>query len=316
MTGYSWLYKWVEQYLFFPTIFQRLIGILLLPLTVIYCVVVALKRARAKPIDFGIPIISIGNLIIGGSGKTPITIALASSKENVAVILRGYGRHSQGLQVVSNKKDILVDINTSGDEAMILAKALQNAIVIVSENRIEAIQKAMQLGAKVIFLDDGFSQNNIKKFDVIIRPEIEPTNIFCLPTGGYRETKMMYSFVDVVLKEEVDFKRIVTFKYNNKLVEKLPEKTILVTAISKPTRLLNFLPKNIELVSYPDHYYYTTDDIKNIQIKYPNYTIITTEKDYVKLEQFAIKNLYIMDLEIKIEQKYIDKIDAYINKSV
>ena len=63
--------------------------------------IILTKRAMAKPIEFGIPIISIGNIIVGGSGKTPVTIKLASKYENVCIILRGYGRVSKGLQIVS-----------------------------------------------------------------------------------------------------------------------------------------------------------------------------------------------------------------------
>ncbi len=231
MTGSNYLHKWIEQYLFFPNFIQKLISIIFLPLTVIYCIIVAYKRATAKEIDFELPIISIGNLIIGGSGKTPITISLASGKENIAIILRGYGRKSKGLHLVSNRGTILCDIDTSGDEAMLLANSLPNAIIIVSENRKEAVVKAKELGAKVIFLDDGFSQHEIKKFDILLRPEIEPTNIFCLPSGGYRETKMMYSFANMVLKEETDFHRIVTFAQNGQNVEELPKNTVLLTAI-------------------------------------------------------------------------------------
>ncbi len=299
--------------MFFPNIFQKLISMAVLPFTVIYCIYVAFKRVSAKPFDFGIPIVSVGNLIVGGSGKTPVVIALAKDKKNVAVILRGYGRKSKGLQIVSKNGKILCDINTSGDEAMLLAKSLPKAIIIVSENRSEAIKTAKDLGCKIVFLDDGFNKHNINKFDILIRPEVEPTNIFCLPSGGYRETKMMYSFANMVLKEEVDFKRIVTFKHNGNMIEQIPENTVLLTAISKPQRLLKFLQKNIKMVAYPDHYYFTKKDLEQIKLKYPDYNIISTQKDFVKLEQFKLNNLYIMDLEIKMNEDILDRLD-FINK--
>lgn len=65
---------WVEEYLFFPNFFQKILSLCLLPLTLIYMMVIILKRTMAKPINFGVPIISVGNLVVGGSGKTPITI--------------------------------------------------------------------------------------------------------------------------------------------------------------------------------------------------------------------------------------------------
>ncbi len=118
--------------------------------------------------NFGIDIISVGNLSVGGSGKTPLVTALALKYENVAIILRGYGRESKGLHVVSNNGEILVDVNTSGDEAMIYAHKVSNALVIVSEDRKIAIKKAKEMGAKIIFLDDAYSKHDIKKLDLLI----------------------------------------------------------------------------------------------------------------------------------------------------
>jgi len=313
MIGSKNFHKWIEQYLFFPNSFQKLISTLLLPLTVIYCIVVAYKRSSTKAHYFGIPVISIGNLIIGGSGKTPIIISLAKDKKDICVVLRGYGRKSKGLYIVSHKRKILCDVDTSGDEAILLANSLPNATIIVSENRSEAVVKAKKLGCKVVLLDDGYRHHQLEKFDILIRPKIEPTNIFCLPSGGYKETKMMYSFANMVLKDGVDFKRVVTFKKNNKTIEKLPKNTVLLTAISKSERLLEFLPSNIKTISYPDHYYFTKKDLEDLETKYPNFDIITTTKDEVKLKQFNLKNLYIMDLNIQITKENLDKIDAVLS---
>ena len=85
----SFFVKWIEQYLFFPTIFQRLVGIFFLPLTVVYCIVTTYKRVSKKPINFGIPVISVGNLLVGGTGKTPVIISLTKEKKNVAMVILG-----------------------------------------------------------------------------------------------------------------------------------------------------------------------------------------------------------------------------------
>ena len=308
----SFLVKWVEQYLFFPTPFQRLVGVLLFPLTVLYCIVTSYKRISKKPQYFGIPVISIGNLLVGGTGKTPVTIELAKTLKDVAVVLRGYGRESKGLFVVSQKGKILEDVTTSGDEAMLLSLSLKNSTVIVSENRVEGILKAKELGCKVVLLDDGYSKHEIEKFDILIRPKKEPTNIFCLPSGGYRDTKMMYAFADCVLKEGEDFKRVVTFKRGDKVIESLPKNIVLLTAISKPDRLLEYLPKDIKTVSYPDHHNFTKNEIEKLQQEYPKYDIITTAKDEVKLKKFNLSDLYLMDLEITIDESLFDKINNYI----
>ena len=264
--------------------------------------IILIKRAMAKEIYFGIPIISVGNIIIGGSGKTPVTIKLASKYEDVCVVLRGYGRASKGLFVVSLNGKILVDVKTSGDEAMLLANSLEKATIIVSEDRIKAILKAKELGCKIIFLDDGFSKYQIAKFNILLRPKDEPTNIFCLPSGGYREPKGFYAQADIELLEGSDFKRVITIKKDDIECE-LPSKTVLITAISKPKRLLEYLPKDIQMISFPDHYDFTSEDIKDIQEKYKDYSFVTTGKDFVKLEKFKFKNLYLMDLDIKINEK-------------
>ncbi len=307
------LHLWIEDYLFFPNTFQKIISFLLLPLTFIYMLIILTKRAIAKPIDFGIPIISVGNIIVGGSGKTPVTIKLASKYENACVILRGYGRDSKGLYVVSLNGKILEDVKTSGDEAMLLANSLPKATIIVSENRIKAILKAKELGCKIIFLDDGFSKYKIAKFNILLRPKDEPTNIFCLPSGGYREPKGFYAQADIELLEGTDFKRVINIKKDGKISE-LPAKTILITAISKPKRLLEYLPKDIKMISFPDHYSFTKEDISKIQEENKDYSIITTGKDFVKLKEFNIKNLYLMDLEIEINEKVdFSLMEEYIN---
>ena len=295
------LYLWIEDYLFFPNTLQQIIAYLLLPFTFVYMLIILLKRTFAKELDFGIPVISIGNIIVGGSGKTPIAIKLASSYENSCVILRGYGRASKGLYVISNNGKILEDVSISGDEAMLLAKSLTNSSVIVSEDRIKAIKKAKELGCKIVFLDDGFSKYNIKKFNILLRPKIEPTNFYCLPSGGYREPKGLYFYADIELKEGRDFNRIISIKKDEQTVD-LNEKVIVLTAISKPKRLLEFLPKNTELLAYPDHHTFASVEIEEIEEKYKDYMIITTGKDLVKLEAFNIKNLYLMDLDIKIDK--------------
>lgn len=308
---------WVEEYLFFPNFFQKILSICLLPLTLLYMLIIILKRTMAKPIFFDIPIVSVGNLVVGGSGKTPLTIFLAKDKENVAVILRGYGRASKGLYVVSLKGKVLENIQTSGDEAMLIAKALPNASVIVSEDRVEAILKAKELGCKMVFLDDGFSKYNIAKFDILLRPKIEPTNLFCLPSGGYREPKMMYSTAQLVLKEGVDFQRLVTYKFNGQSVSVLPDNLILLTAISKPKRLLEFLPSTVTLVAFEDHHTFTQEEIDVIVEKYKEYSIITTPKDMVKLEQFNLKNVYLMDLDISLDSNVdLNSLNEYIQAFV
>ena len=157
---------WVEKYFYNPNYIQKLLSFLLLPLSWIYCLGMYIRFKSKTPIDFDIDIISVGNLSVGGSGKTPLVTALATKYTDAAVVLRGYGRKSKGLYVVKDRDSILCDVDISGDEAMIYAQKLQNAIVIVSEDRPNGILKAKEMGAKIVFLDDAYSKHDIKKLDM------------------------------------------------------------------------------------------------------------------------------------------------------
>jgi len=298
------LYFWVERYLFYPNFAQKILSYLLLPLTAIYCFVVYLKRVFAKVEDFDLPIISIGNLVVGGSGKTPFTISLASELKNVAIVLRGYKRESTGLIVVSQYGVITSNLQRSGDEAMLLAQSLPKATVIVSEDRKKGILKAKELGAKVVLLDDGFSHANIKKFDILIKPAVNFSNSFCLPSGPFRESTTYYRKADLLAIEGLDFTRKVDIKNQT-------DRMVLVTAISKPQRLDRYLPDFIEKVYYPDHYSFSGTELEAILRKYSADSILTTQKDAVKIKQFRI-DLSIMELDLILKPYILEAVNRYI----
>ncbi len=300
------IYFWIEKYLFNPNKFQKILAFLLLPLTSLYCLIVIFKRTIAIPINYNIPIISIGNLIVGGSGKTPLTIALASKYSKSAIILRGYGRDSSGMKMVSKYGEIFLDVKDSGDEAMLLATSLSKSMVIVSEKREEGILKAKKEGAKIIFLDDGFSKTNIKKFDILIKPSNIKSLPFCLPSGPYREMPSFYKKVDLLLRENSDFKREVEIK-------KPTKRMILVTAISKPERLDIFLPEVVEKIYFPDHYSYTKEELELLMNHHDASSILTTTKDEVKMKNFSL-NLSILELELVLNEDIYKKIDTFLER--
>ncbi|MBU0632386.1 tetraacyldisaccharide 4'-kinase [bacterium] len=292
---------WVERYLYKPTLFQRLLSLLLLPISFLYCLIVWIKYKTSIPTDYGVDVISIGNLSVGGSGKTPLTTALASRYENVAIVLRGYGRKTEGLHVVSDAKEILCDVESSGDEAMIYALKVPNAIVIVSEKREEGIKKAKEMGAKLVFLDDGYSKHHIKKLDLLI--EVQTKNNLCLPSGPYRERIWSGKKVEV-LSEGADFTRTVH-------VENPTEKMALVTAIARPQRLDTFLPKVVSKHYFEDHHFFTKDELQNILYASQADSLLVTFKDYVKIKDFDI-NISILDLQLDVDKKVFELIDDYI----
>ena len=299
---------WVEAYLFYPTsFFQRLLSYLLLPLSAIYCGIVLSKRflARKRKLFFSIPIVSIGNLTVGGNGKTPFCIALAKNHTNVAIVLRGYGRKSHGLILVSDNGQIMCDAMASSDEAMLYAKSLPESTVIVSEDRVEAIRFAKKRGAKIVFLDDGFSKSYISKIDILLKPEPEPNNSFCLPSGPYREPRFLYKYADLIVSENHDFIRHVE-------VLNPSERMLLVTAISKPSRLDAYLPANvIAKVNFEDHYMYNEKELETLMHEHNATSILTTQKDAVKMATFDI-SLSILKLDIEIFPETLAKINTLL----
>jgi len=299
------IFFWVEEYLFYPKkLSQRFISYTLLPFSAIYCFVVILKRVFSSPQDFDLPIISIGNLTVGGNGKTPFTISLVKNRQNTAVILRGYKRESKELLEV--KTD--TPVRECGDEALLYAKALPNSLILTSKDRKKAIKYAKKKGAKAIFLDDAFHKHDIKKLDILLKPLLEPTNYFCLPSGGYREPKSFYKYADIVATEKKDFVRKVHIKNPT-------SKMVLVTAIAKPTRLDKYLPNDGSVIAkeyFKDHHFFTKEELDKIITRYDALSLLVTTKDLVKLQNYNL-NLSIMELEIDIDKKIIQKVDNFID---
>jgi len=292
---------WVEKYFYNPNPFHKFISIIFLPLSWLYCFLMYLRFKSKYAQDFGIKIISVGNLSVGGSGKTPLITALASKYNNPAIILRGYGRESQGLYVVKDKNTILEDVKISGDEAMIYARKLPNAVVIVSEDRKIAIQKAKEMACEIIFLDDAYSKHDIKKLDLLI--EVNSVNNSCLPSGPFRE-RLWSSKEVVVVKDGVDFKRVVEIKDRC-------DKMSLLTAIARPQRLDKFLPKVVSKNYFEDHHSFVKSELEEILQRDASDSLIVTYKDFVKIESFGLP-LTLLDLEVEVSPKVFEIIGKYI----
>ncbi|SFV74836.1 Tetraacyldisaccharide 4'-kinase [hydrothermal vent metagenome] len=294
---------WIEEYFYHPTFIQKLLSFLLLPLSFLYCFIMYVRFKMTKVEDFGVKIISVGNLSVGGSGKTPLVTALASKYQDVAIILRGYGRASKGLVVVKDKEKILCDVATSGDEAMIYALKLPQSVVIVSEDRKKAIQKAKEMGVKVIFLDDGYSKHFIKKLDILI--DVMTPNRYCFPSGPFRE-RLYKEKKALVVQEEKDFTRVVNVKDKY-------DKMSLVTAIARPNRLDKYLPKVVSKNYFEDHHTFTKDELEAILQKDNADALLVTFKDYVKIKSFDLP-LALLDLDIEVDEKILQQIGNYIAK--
>jgi len=296
---------WAERYLYAPSLFQRFLSLLLWPLSLFYCALMYVRFKFKTPKSFGLPVISVGNLTVGGSGKTPVVSALASRFSGVAIVLRGYGRQSEGLIVVSDAKKILVDVDQSGDEAMLYAQVLPKAVVIVSERREDAIVKAKEMGCRVLFLDDGYNKHQIKKLDILI--EVETNNNFCLPSGPYRE-RLWPSKKALQIRENREFKRSV------KLVD-ATENMVLVTAIARAERLDPYLPEVVEKVYFEDHHYFTKDELESILERTRASSLLVTLKDYVKIRKFNLP-VTLLELHLELDEKFVSAVETYIKENL
>ena len=204
------------------------------------------------------------------------------------------------MHLVKDRDNILCDVKTSGDEAMIYAHKLPNAIVIVSEDRKKGIRKAKEMGAEIIFLDDAYSKHDIKKLDLLI--DVKSSNNSCLPSGPFRE-RLWSGKNATVLKDGVDFLRVVELKDKT-------QKMSLVTAIARPQRLDEFLPEVFSKNYFEDHHSFTKDELQDVLKRDKTDSLLVTYKDFVKVEAFGLP-LSLLDLHVEVEEEVYKLIDNH-----
>ncbi|WP_027326839.1 tetraacyldisaccharide 4'-kinase [Helicobacter pametensis] len=297
--------RFIETYFYKPTWWQKIIIFFLLPLSCFYCLIAFLKRKLAPRIDFGLPVVSVGNLVVGGSGKTPFIIEIARlyPHKKIAVVSRGYKRTSKGLIIVSQEGKILCSQEEAGDEPYLIAKSLPYVSVIVSKRRKEAILKAKEMGCDAVFLDDGF-RFSFKKLNIVLKPKLEPYYPFCLPSGMYREWRGSYGEADVIVQEGVDYTREVSIRDES-------ERMLLLTAIANPSRLDEFLPSVVGKVYYADHARFDLSELRAKMQEFNATSLLVTSKDLVKLEGSGIP-LSVLELRLQIQDGIICQIKEYI----
>lgn len=316
--------------------FIYILRILLFPFSVLYGIIVTVRNLLfdygvLTSTSFKIPIITVGNLSVGGTGKTPqieYLIRLLQNEYQITVLSRGYKRKSEGF-VLANKNTKVEEL---GDEPFQFHQKFSKINVAVHGNRVEGVQKILtqKPSTNLILLDDAYQHRKIKAGYQILLTAYSDLfyKDFMLPTGNLRELwwgkKRANSIVvtkcpedlSVATQEEIKSKIkpashqqvfFTTIGYakilkgtKELLLEDLTsEKVTLITGIAKPESLVDYLKSkaiNFEHIAFPDHHHFSEEEIKMIQQKSKTSKILTTEKDYVRLEN-NLSELYYLPIE-------------------
>ena len=299
---------------------------LLYPFSLFYRVAVSLRNSlydwsvlekRSLPV----PVVSVGNLSSGGTGKTSLVRFIAqelSPVRRVVVLLRGYKRKSKGVVVVSRWGETEVNVREAGDEAYMLAKLLPNASVVVAEDRFEGGMRAVrELSPELILLDDGFQHRRLHRdIDIVLLRKRDLTDRL-LPAGllreplnslersdcivlSYQETEPFeFSYVGKpVFKMFREFCCLRNSNMEEVSLEEVRDKEITAFAgLGSNEQFFNSLKslgfKVERMLSLPDHYDYRDFKIDNSKL------YITTLKDMVKLP--PMDNLFALDFRVKVD---------------
>nr|WP_055442942.1 tetraacyldisaccharide 4'-kinase [Lacinutrix himadriensis] len=328
---------------------MKLLRYLLFPVVPIYYLVTWLRNVfydrgifKSKSYDF--PVLAVGNLSVGGTGKTPMIeylIVLLKDKKQVATLSRGYKRSSEGFYLADNN----ADAKLLGDEPFQFYRKFKKDIqVAVDADRQNGIKNLMQqeTAPEVILLDDAYQHRKVKAGFYILLTTYSNlyTKDWVLPTGDLREPRAGAKRANciVVTKcpdnlsaiEKDEIIRSINPKANQSVFfsairyadsvfseeKKLGLKTLhdftLVTGIANATPLVNHLKTEglqFDHLNFKDHHDFTAQDIELFKSKS---LIITTEKDYVRLLQFDALKDKVFYLPITVN---IDKPEAF-NTSV
>jgi len=260
------------------------------------------------------PVISVGNLSVGGSGKTPVVAALArlliEMGQRPAILSRGYARRRthDGVVVVSDGTRVLEPVEHSGDEPQMLARALPRVPVLVCADRYLAGRLAeKQFDCTVMLLDDGFQHLVLgRNIDVLVMPASDLDEAV-LPSGRLREPLDAASSADCVLVPGSDddvtrvaatFDRMPVFRVTNHYgplqghdtSAQSGTRVVAVAGIARPERFFSALRGQgydlVREVRFPDHHWYSAGDLDRIRAIAKETgadRVVTTEKDAVRV---------------------------------
>ena len=298
---------------------------------------------------FNIPTISVGNLSMGGTGKTPMVEYLLSNlliKYKIGILSRGYKRKSNGFLKLNEYSDISV----VGDEPFIIQKTFPESNVYVCEDRVTGIQNILKNDElDFIILDDAFQHRKLKTtLNIMLSSFSKPFyNDYIFPVGDLRESRLSYKRANIIiitkcpanlnqnemndiklkinpLEDQKIFFTTISYKdilFGNKSVNInsiINKEILLVTGIAETDSIIKYLnSRSIKFkhLEYSDHHHYSNNDINNILKFSRNSLVLTTKKDYYKLKD-NIKNLLYLDIEtrfLKNEDQFLKEVYKILN---
>jgi len=293
------------------------ISILLLPITFLTKIIIFFRKLVTKKYGFPITVICVGNIYLGGTGKTPFCIELFSILKNL------------------NKKTAFVKkkYNSFQDEVNLLKLI---GPVYENKKRINALDEVIKNNKEVAILDDGFQDSSIKKdFSIICFNEKQWIgNGHIIPAGPLREDLSALSRADCVIingKKNTNIEnkileknnkiKIFYTKYKGQNIDEFKNKKIIAFAgIGNPNNFFDLLKDNninvLQKISFPDHYNYSNKELENLinKTRENNATLLTTEKDFFRIEENYKKNIKYLKIMVEMENKnqFIEEIKKII----
>ncbi|HNA61547.1 MAG TPA: tetraacyldisaccharide 4'-kinase [Rhabdochlamydiaceae bacterium] len=271
-----------------------------------------------KSKDAGIPVISIGNIVAGGSGKTPVVKFLASEllqNFHVAILSRGYQSKSEKMNFQITVKSKVAEC---GDEPFWLAKQLPKAQVWVGKDRFISAQKAKKQGAQLIILDDGMQHRQLKRdFEIVVVDGTDPWGRgFFLPRGFLRDAPSRLKIADLVVVTEAlqgveeelkKYTKAPMITVRVKPMVSLQGKRVAVfCAIGNPDRFLKTIKEaGGEVVASffkPDHAFFTARELEQYAGRCKADLLVCTEKDFVKLPSSFKMPIFALPTQLEICQ--------------
>ena len=304
--------------------YANLVSLFLIPLSFIYICLFYIRALFYKNKKFSVPIICIGNINIGGTGKTSTLLTLIEEikkkGKKVSVLLRGYGSSNKSIFYKVSKSD---PFNKVGDEALLYANCVPTYI---TKNRAFAIEKIInEKQTDIILLDDGFQDRSFHKDKTILTVNGKRGfgNKLCLPAGPLRElirpALKSSQFVVIIgddlhhITKKYDYDNLEFYNAIVKAVDVFDKKNYLAfSGIGNNDGFFDTLKNKgyevIKKISFPDHYQFTRKDLESLldKAKRENLSLITTEKDYVRIPEDYRKNIDCF--KIKLEIPNIEKL--------